>query len=377
MYVKLAVRLALLLLFLLTVVLPCAGMTEFRGLYVDAFHPGIKNHEEVTQMVSAAKAANFNALIVQVRKRGDAYYNSTIEPKALDIAPDYDPLADVIQQAHAAGLEVHAWLTVYEVSLDSKWFKCPSNSVSLTHPEWLMCLRDGNVKLANNKIWVDPGIPAVQDHFVATVLDLLENYDIDGVHLDNVRYPDIKSGYNASSVQRFGSEKGLTGIPADSDVAWCEWRCKQVTDLIRKLKSSLSATKPHLKLSASVCSESPKIAREVFLQEWDVWTKEELVDFVVPMLFITADRMPRYAAQALAAASTRAVYVGVGAYRLPADLTEKHILDVRAAGAQGIVVYSYHYLRSDVSSAACAKLSDLRSSVFAEAATIPALPWKQ
>jgi len=377
MYVKLAVRLALPLLLLTAVVTPSAGMTEFRGLYVDAFHPGIKTHEEVTQMVNAAKAANFNALFVQVRKRGDAYYNSKIEPKALDIAPDYDPLADVIQQAHAAGLEVHAWLTVYEVSLDSKWFKCPSNSVSLTHPEWLMCLRDGNVKLANNKIWVDPGIPAVQDHFVATVLDLLENYDIDGVHLDNVRYPDIKSGYNASSVQRFGSEKGLTGIPADSDVAWCEWRCKQVTDLIRKLKSSLSATKPHLKLSASVCSESPKIAREVFLQEWDVWTKEELVDFVVPMLFITADRMPRYAAQALAAASTRAVYVGVGAYRLPADLTEKHILDVRAAGAQGIVVYSYHYLRSDVSSAACAKLSDLRSSVFAEAATIPALPWKQ
>ena len=374
---KLAVRLALPLLLLTAVVTPSAGMTEFRGLYVDAFHPGIKTHEEVTQMVNAAKAANFNALFVQVRKRGDAYYNSKIEPKALDIAPDYDPLADVIQQAHAAGLEVHAWLTVYEVSLDSKWFKCPSNSVSLTHPEWLMCLRDGNVKLANNKIWVDPGIPAVQDHFVATVLDLLENYDIDGVHLDNVRYPDIKSGYNASSVQRFGSEKGLTGIPADSDVAWCEWRCKQVTDLIRKLKSSLSATKPHLKLSASVCSESPKIAREVFLQEWDVWTKEELVDFVVPMLFITADRMPRYAAQALAAASTRAVYVGVGAYRLPADLTEKHILDVRAAGAQGIVVYSYHYLRSDVSSAACAKLSDLRSSVFAEAATIPALPWKQ
>ena len=374
---KLAVRLALPLLLLTAVVTPSAGMTEFRGLYVDAFHPGIKTHEEVTQMVNAAKAANFDALFVQVRKRGDAYYNSKIEPKALDIAPDYDPLADVIQQAHAAGLEVHAWLTVYEVSLDSKWFKCPSNSVSLTHPEWLMCLRDGNVKLANNKIWVDPGIPAVQDHFVATVLDLLENYDIDGVHLDNVRYPDIKSGYNASSVQRFGSEKGLTGIPADSDVAWCEWRCKQVTDLIRKLKSSLSATKPHLKLSASVCSESPKIAREVFLQEWDVWTKEELVDFVVPMLFITADRMPRYAAQALAAASTRAVYVGVGAYRLPADLTEKHILDVRAAGAQGIVVYSYHYLRSDVSSAACAKLSDLRSSVFAEAATIPALPWKQ
>ena len=59
---------------------------EFRGLYVDAFHPGFKTNQQVAQMVNAAKAANVNALIVQVRKRGDAYYNSAIEPKASDIA---------------------------------------------------------------------------------------------------------------------------------------------------------------------------------------------------------------------------------------------------------------------------------------------------
>jgi len=375
--VKLAVRLALPLLVLSAAALPAAGMTEFRGLYVDAFHPGIKNHEQVTQMVSAAKAANFNALIVQVRKRGDAYYNSKIEPKASDIAPDYDPLADVIQQAHAVDLEVHAWLAVYEVALESKWFECSQQNISLSHPEWLMCFRDGKTTLAHSKIWVDPGVPAVQDHFVSIVLDLLKKYAVDGIHLDNIRYPDAKSGYNATSLERFNGERAGTDIPADDDTVWNAWRCRQITDLVRKVKASIETTKPEVKLSASVCSESPKLASEIFLQEWSVWTRDNLMDFVVPMVYLTVDRMPRYAAHALTAAYNRDVYVGIGAYRLSADLASKHITDVRGSGGLGIVVYSYHYLRPDVATDQCAKLSDLRSSVFTDAAAVPAMPWKQ
>jgi len=132
---RLAVRTAWCLAILCSPAVFASGMTEFRGLYVDAFHPGIKNHEQVTRMVSADKAANFNALIVQVRKRGDAYYNSKIEPKASDIAPDYDPLADVIQQAHAAGIQVHALVSVYEVSHES--YKVTENHVAGKHPDWL------------------------------------------------------------------------------------------------------------------------------------------------------------------------------------------------------------------------------------------------
>lgn len=96
-------RTALLAALGLFISLADAQSAEFRGLYVDAFHPGFKSHDQVTQMVNAAKSANFNALIVQVRKRGDAYYKSAIEPRAADIAADFDPLADIIAQAHAAG----------------------------------------------------------------------------------------------------------------------------------------------------------------------------------------------------------------------------------------------------------------------------------
>lgn len=102
----------LVLLWLIPVATPGQSAEEFRCLYVDAFHPGFKSHEETTRMVAAAKAAHFNTLIVQVRKRRDAYYESIIEPKASDISPEYDPLGDIIKQAHDAGMEVHAWLSV-------------------------------------------------------------------------------------------------------------------------------------------------------------------------------------------------------------------------------------------------------------------------
>lgn len=137
-----ALAVALVVILGLLMALPMAQATEeFRGLYVDAFHPGMKTHEEVTQMVTAAKNANFNALIVQVRKRGDAYYNSHVEPRASDIAADYDPLADVLAQAHVAGLEVHAMISVYDVAQEC--YVLPDTHVAKKHPEWLMVTQAG------------------------------------------------------------------------------------------------------------------------------------------------------------------------------------------------------------------------------------------
>src|ERR1043166_5681693 len=78
---------------------------EFRALWVDTFHSGLQTASQVSQLVADARAGNFNAVIVEVRKRGDAYYNSNFEPKATDVSPQtYDPLADLIARAHDTNL---------------------------------------------------------------------------------------------------------------------------------------------------------------------------------------------------------------------------------------------------------------------------------
>ncbi len=372
-----AVRFTLATILTALLSIPALSAAEFRGLYVDAFHPGFKTHEQVTQMVNAAKGANFNALIVQVRKRGDAYYNSSIEPKAADMAAEYDPLADVIAQAHAAGLEVHAWLTVYEVMHDSKWYNPAPNHVYNTHPEWLMKDREGNTTLAGQKIYLDPGVPEVQDYVVAVVLDILNSYRVDGIYLDGPRYPGRHSGYNPTSVSLFNEQFERTGLPEGDDSAWCQWRQDQITSLVGAVRAAMASAKPQAKFLVSACAEDGEKGKRLFLQEWDAWSGGNLVDSMIPMLYIGVDGMSWYASTALWYRYQRHMYIGVGAFRLSPTLACKHIQDTREAGADGVVLYSYHYLGPNSGSATCVKMADLASSVFAQPASVPEMPWKQ
>lgn len=354
--------------------IPTARASEFRGLYVDAFHPGFKTHEQVTQMVNAAKGANFNALIVQVRKRGDAYYNSSIEPKAADIAAEYDPLADVIAQAHAAGLEVHAWLSACQVSHES--YNVGPTHICQAHPEWLTITSDGESTFDKGGIYVDPGVPAVRDHILAVVVDILQNYEVDGIHLDNASYPGPQGGYNPISVDLFNQQYGRTGLPEDQDEIWCQWRRDQITKLLFEIQAAIMSQKPNVVLSASVPSATPDLSAKVFLEEWDVWVRDELADFVVPMLFIKDDRMLPLVKDALKSSYDRYMYVGIGAWQLESELAIKHIQDARAAGAQGVVVYSYHGLTREQPNPGTT-VQDLAMSVFAEPTSTPTMPWRQ
>jgi uncharacterized lipoprotein YddW (UPF0748 family) len=102
--------------FMLTVLTALAEAQpgEFRGFWVNAFHSGFTNRAEVAQLMADVRAANANAVVVKVRKHGDTYYNSSYEPKAVGVSPDFDPLAELLAQGHDTNngprVEVHAWL---------------------------------------------------------------------------------------------------------------------------------------------------------------------------------------------------------------------------------------------------------------------------
>jgi len=341
---------------------PLVHAAEFRGLYVDAFHPGVKSHQEVTELVSAAKQANFNALIVQVRKRADAYYNSKVEPKAVDIAADYDPLADVIQQAHAAGLEVHAWISVFDAAMES--YPPERKQICLAHPEWLTAKKDGSTSLGNGKLILDPGVPAVQEHILSLVGEIATNYEVDGIHFDGARYLGRNSGYNPTSLASFKSETGESVDPAPNDARWCQWRRSQVTGLVRKMKARLAEVRPSCLLSASVMTPTPALASQICLQDWDGWMREGIVDFVMPMLYLTSESMLQKATPLLASKHGRPMYIAVGTFQLPKEAAEQQIADVIASGADGMALFSYHFLAAENPS--LVSLTDLAASVFAQ-----------
>ncbi|TAG21854.1 MAG: hypothetical protein EAZ39_03890, partial [Oscillatoriales cyanobacterium] len=275
---------------------PLTPTSEFRAFWVDAFNPGFKTPQEVTKLIADAQRANANAIVAQVRRRGDAFYTSAIEPRTTDpnVPAGFDPLQDLIDKAHAAGIEVHAWMVTLPVVSGGK---LPANHVWQQHgpnasgkDNWAMLISSGEAKG-----FLDPGNPDALDYTVSVYLDLLKRYDVDGVQLDYVRYGGPNWGYNPTSIARFNQQNGRSGKPAASDPLWMQWRRDQVTNLVRKLYVEAMAIKPRVKITAATIAWGDGPAndagwyktqpyREV-LQDWRAWLEEGILDMAMPMTY--------------------------------------------------------------------------------------------
>ncbi len=262
---------------------------EHRAFWVDAFHPGIKTPQQVDALILNAQRANANALIVQVRRRGDAYFNRSIEPRTLDpdVAPlPYDPLGYLIEQAHGADppLEVHAWVNVYNVGT--------SSAVWQQHAaEWANRRPDGST---GDSAYLDPGHPEAADYLRGVILDLAQNYDIDGIHFDYVRYPEGGNwGYSPTAVERFNEAFGRDGQPAPDDPDWKQWRRDQVTEFVRNFYNEAKTLQPKLKISGALIAFGAGPANDAdwfrtrtydeVYQDWRGWLEEGILDFGVVM----------------------------------------------------------------------------------------------
>jgi uncharacterized lipoprotein YddW (UPF0748 family) len=260
------------------------GAPQYRAMWVDAFHDGIKSPAQVEKLVADARRGNLNALFVQVRKRGDAYFNRADEPRALDIAASrgFDPLAYLIKLAHASTprIEVHAWLNTFFVG--------EASGVYTKHPDWINRTNDGSTGG-----YLDPGIPQVQAYTRKVFVDLARNYDVDGVHMDFVRYPGVTWGYSAASLALYKHDTGATTVPSPDDSRWQAWRRDRVTAFVRDLHNDLRAAKPAVKLSgalicfgggpATVADWIYTSAYSSVFQDWYDWMTKGYIDFGVPM----------------------------------------------------------------------------------------------
>jgi len=279
--------------------------SELRGFWVDAFHDGIKTPAQVTQLIADAQAANANALFVQVRRRGDSYYNESLEPRAADAALDplpYDPLAALIAAAHGASppLQVYAWAVVFPVWMADYSTTDPSGHVYHLHglgrdwsdtENWLSYQYTGGSLAATYDL--DPGHPDAAQYIVDVCLHLVQHYDIDALVLDYVRYLGQDYGYNMVNEARFNAAYGRSGHPDPVDADWMNWRREQVTNVVRRLYLETLAVKPDLVLGAAAIAwdngpdqsggwESSSAYRSVF-QDWRAWLEEGLIDVAVPM----------------------------------------------------------------------------------------------
>jgi len=378
---------------------------EFRGLWVDTWGtPGPYDADSVTTLVDTAYNAGYNAILLQVRKCGDAYYNSAYEPWATNIVvtdPPYDPLADCLAKAHAKGIEVHAWVIPYRI-WNKNWPNVPDYHVFKTHPEWLHQTFYG-AKLVSSYYELDPGCPFAQQYIIDVLKDLVSKYDIDGVNFDRIRYPENSYwgsgysyntwGYNPITCERFRREYGVyppTSPTSPHWAAWCQWRRDQITDLVRKAYAECVYIRPQIKMSADTIGwlggnpvtdfTSTRAYKEVF-QDHQKWMKEHLLDMNILMNYKREHESAQAAdyrlwTQYLAQNKYgRHSIDGPAAYLNSIQGTITQIGVARDAGLEGVCTYSYRSTNKD--SLPNQQFYDaIKAGPFALPAPVPDMPWK-
>ena len=261
---------------------------ELRGAWVTAWTPGFYTAAQADATIKAAKRAGLNALFVQVRKVADAYYNSTLEPRGPEIAPDFDPLAYVIKKAHAEGIEVHAWVNAFRVWKGDKPPADPRHVIN-QHPEWLNKRYDGSCE-ADEGLYLDPGVPEAREHIAEVAAEIARCYEVDGIHLDYIRYPGRDFGYSSDALSRYYAETGARAKPKPGDPKWAKWRREQVTETVRLIRARLRRANPEVKLTAATIpwgdatdKFTSSSAYSAVFQDWRAWLAAGLLDANVPM----------------------------------------------------------------------------------------------
>ena len=409
-----------------------AGPAQFRAYWVDAFGEGIFTPAEVDKLVADSRAANINALVVQVGRRGDCFCNNASMPRtqANIAAYPYDPLQYLIGKAHAVGIEVHAWIITTAIWNSLTPPRDPDHVYNThgrgkTGPDnWLMRSYTGADRLGS-EFYLDPGHPAAADYIVEMYLSVIRNYDVDGVNFDRVRYPDggfpQPWGYNAVSLARFQDATGRSDVPAPGDVQWAQWRRDQITNIVRKVYVEAYAIKPHVRISADTITygygpqsvggwESTRTYAEV-LQDWRGWMREGILDLNIPMNYkrdhlITEPNNQRRMYHEWNEFSKdnqygRETTIGAAIYLNRIDGSVRQVraaLAPSAAGNSGIGWVGYSYRSPDCLSVApfCGPSRSTQTSrveltkaltrpseydpvtppVFAEPATVPGMQWK-
>jgi uncharacterized lipoprotein YddW (UPF0748 family) len=359
---------------------------EVRALWV--VRTSLTSPQTIQKMVNAAADNGFNTIIVQVRGRGDAYYNSHVEPRAIELKEqpnDFDPLAVTLSEAHKRGLKVHAWLnTSLLANLDA--LPADPKHVYNRHPEWLAVPKAVAAELyemspqdpvyrqkivewskANRAelegVYTGPANPKVREHIYRIWMDVLEHYQVDGLHFDYVRFASPDFDYSRTSLRNFRKwlEPQLTdeqrrelkkSLESNSLAAaelhadkFAAFQREQVTTLVDRIYRAVKKRRPQLIVSAAVFANDENAYTRRF-QDWHHWLKMGILDVACPMAYSTDTAIFQKqieGASNAARTAGRQVWAGIGAYRIPVESTVEKINVARMLGANGIILFSYDF----------------------------------
>jgi uncharacterized lipoprotein YddW (UPF0748 family) len=345
---------------------------------------------EMLALLDRAVELKLNTIVLQVRPACDALYASSIEPWSEYLtgtmgkapSPFYDPLDFAIKEAHQRGLELHAWFNPYRARHLVAKSPIAPNHISRTHPEW--------VRHYGKMLWLDPGEKGVQEYSLKVVMDVVNRYDIDGMHFDDYFYP-YKEQDSSGKDLEFPDEASWRRFGAGGKLSRDDWRRENVDVFVHQVYQSIKAAKPWVKFGISPFGiwrpgNPPQIkgldAFAVLHADSRKWLANGWVDYLAPQLYWPIN-LPDTSFPVLlkwwAQQNTqgRLLCPGLESYKVgrkwePEEIINQIRLTRRQPGTSGHMHWDMKTLMRNG-----ALGTALEREVYAEAALPPACPWLQ
>ena len=399
--------------------LPPPLAREFRGAWVTPVagggvsdwpsHPGLSTEAQQAELLALldhARDIGLNAIVLHVRMAGDALYPTTRAPWSTFLtgksgvapSPAYDPLAFAIEQAHARGLQLHAWFNPFRALIPSAP-KVAALHVTKAHPSW--------VRTYGKQTWIDPGEPAARASVLASIFEVVEKYDIDGVHLDDYFYPYRERRTITKTVGK-KRVRVAEDIPFPDNTTWkkygepagfvtrADWRRANIDGFVHDLYVGVKSRKPWVTLGISPFgiwkSGTPEGVTgldaygEIYADSRK-WLREGWVDYLAPQLYWAMDGdqhrftaleawwrtqnpLGRYVWPGL-----NSTHVGSTQAPWPQDEIVQQIERTRQLRADSEPAGHIHFRIGALLASGGALGERLRASEYATPALVPAMPW--
>lgn len=339
---------------------------------------------ELVSLFDKLKSAGINVIYFQIRTECDALYNSAFEPWSYwltgeqGVAPEpyFDPLAFAIEEAHARGMELHAWLNPYRAIKTTGDYTPAENHVSQVNPDWM--LNFGSYQM------IDPGLPEVRDYIANVISDVIKNYDVDGIHFDDYFYPYTPKISNEDNLTFVKHNNGQTDID--------QWRRDNINKMVSQVYDTINAIKPYISYGISpfgivenhYAGTNGMNSYSVIYCDPLTWLRDKTVDYVIPQIywhigFDIADYsklLPWWASVSY----ERHLYVGLYSSRFlgnrhngsPTELGDQMRLNRVTENVQGEVFFSAKSIANNIKNFA----DTLRNDFYSTHAFPPKMEWK-
>lgn len=336
----------------------------------------IRQKRELCRILDKLKDARFNTVLLQTRLRGDVIYPSVFEGFAESLTgftgrnPGYDLLKFAIAECHKRGMELHAWIVAIPIGNERQVKLQGKNAVTKKHPE--LCKK-------YKGIWyLDPGNPKTDDYLAGIVREIVSSYDIDGIHLDYIRYPEHPETFpDRALFRKYGKGKTVD-----------QWRRDNITRIVRRLYDETKKLKPWIKVSSSPVgkyNDTPRYSSKgwnafhTVYQDACQWMKEGIQDLIFPMMYFQRNSFYPFALDWNEHKSGQWVVPGLGIYFMHPDEQDwtldeicRQISFTRENGMDGQAYFRTRFLLDNTKGL----LDELKEQVYLHPAVVPPMTWE-